>query len=560
MRKIIFAILILVLVPKILAQTNDVTDAVNVKVICKGNSETAAITEGLRSALTQTAGVFISSNTTIINDQMTNDQTTMINNGSIIGYKVIEKLVLDDQYTLTLDVAVSVNKLGSFVKNSGGETELQGGLFAANIKLNELNENAEKQSIKDLLEISNTLINKSFNYNIVNGEPTNVGGKWSVPLRINIIKNENWENFIKFFYGTLNQIGMIDSEIDKYIKLNLPIYVLGLFDNRNLTHSTPTILFKHQFDKLDYLKTIQKKQYQFDYYLFERVVNADKRLVYLSNDIKDALGAQSKFLSLQDAWGDHSTFEPYLGTVNRTGTYNKIVFRKKESFEMMMDFVVNLHQNIRNVEIDNGISKFNLKLENLGYTRDTRADNYQNLREISCFPISVFSPYKYAFFTGTSGDINLANNGGRQIEGLNNLNLERWPNYRFWNVGPQILKNKTWETRMIEQRRTDGGFQFGLFSDSLINNDPGVNGTEGRNYSKSYFDLVFGNFVLYHADIQKLQTLYVSGQGYEKVSHFPLQLSMVGDDKNVVFSFSVDNIVSTSDIAKVSKYKVDQPK
>lgn len=548
----------LVLMPKLIAQSANESDEVNVKVVCKGSSENAAITEGLRSALTQTSSVFISSNTTIINDQMTNDQTTMINNGSIIGYKIIEKLVLEDQYTLTLDVSVSVNKLGSFVKNSGGETELQGGLFAANIKLNELNENAEKQSISDLLEISNTIIKKSFNYNIVNGEPTNVDGKWSVPLRINIVKNENWENFVNFFYATLNQIGMIDTEVDKYVKLNLPIYVLGLFDNRNLTHSTPTIWFKNQSDKLDYLKTIQKNQYQFDYYLLERVINKDKRVRYLSNDVKDALSAQTKFLSLQGYNGDRSPFEPYLATVNKTGKYNKIVFRRKESFEMMMSFVVNLHQKIRDVEIDNGISKFNLKMKTQHYYSEGRTTDYQNLRDVSCFPISVFSPYKYAFFTGTSLDLEIANNGYRPIEGLYGLDLERWPNYRFWNVRPQILKNKIWETKMIEQRRIDGGYQLGLFSDSLTNNDPGVNGTEGRNYSKSYFDLVFGNFILYHSDVQKIQDLYINGQGYEKVSHFPLQLSMIGDDKNVVFSFFVDNILSTTDIAKVSKYKVGQ--
>ena len=81
--------------------------------------------------LFRSSSVFISSNVTVINDQMTNDQMTMINNGSISEYKIIEKIQTDGEYSLSLDVTVSVNKLGSFVTNSGGEAELLGGLFAA---------------------------------------------------------------------------------------------------------------------------------------------------------------------------------------------------------------------------------------------------------------------------------------------------------------------------------------------------------------------------------------------------------------------------------------------
>lgn len=184
MKKQILVAVLFVFTASLFSQTNGSLDTVKVKVVCSGETENQAITEGLRSALTQVSGVFISSNTSIIDDQIAKDQITMINIGSIIEYKILEKLESEKQFTLALEVGVSINKLGSFVTNSGGETELQGGLFAANIKLNELNEKAELQSMVDLLEICDSLVAKCFDYEIKNGEPKNENGLWAIPLTV----------------------------------------------------------------------------------------------------------------------------------------------------------------------------------------------------------------------------------------------------------------------------------------------------------------------------------------------------------------------------------------
>ncbi len=130
-------------------------DLVKVQVVASGKTESEAITEALRSALTQTSSVFISSNITLINDELEKDQIAMINNGSIAEYKIIDKTTKEDGTVfMTCNVTVSVNKLGSFVESSGGAIELKGGLFANNIKLMDLNKRAEEQSIQDLLSIS----------------------------------------------------------------------------------------------------------------------------------------------------------------------------------------------------------------------------------------------------------------------------------------------------------------------------------------------------------------------------------------------------------------------
>ena len=143
------------------------------------------------------------------------------------------------------------------------------------------------------------------------------------------------------------------------------------------------------------------------------------------------------------------------------------------------------------------------------------------------------------------------------------VDLESWMNYRRWRVTPQILRNKSWENKMIEQRKEGGGmnsngYTCGLFTDSLTNNDAGANGTEGRNYSKSYFDYVFGNFALYQLEIQKLRNNYSGGNGYSMIRHFPLQLTLIGNDNNTVFIIAANNILNTTDIANVKKYTVEK--
>ena len=151
------------------AQTNQEIDIVTINVVCSGKSQTEAISEGLRSALTQTSVVFISSNTTIVNDQMTKDEISMISNGSINKYTILEKYVDEKgEFKLNLEVSISLNKFETFVKSSGGETELKGGLFAANIKIIELNEKAEQKAISDLITISKEILSNSFDYTIVN--------------------------------------------------------------------------------------------------------------------------------------------------------------------------------------------------------------------------------------------------------------------------------------------------------------------------------------------------------------------------------------------------------
>lgn len=58
---------------------------------------------------------------------------------------------------MTLNATVSISKLTSFAQSKGVSIEINGGLFAANIIQQELNEKAELIALQNILNTSNEL-------------------------------------------------------------------------------------------------------------------------------------------------------------------------------------------------------------------------------------------------------------------------------------------------------------------------------------------------------------------------------------------------------------------
>ena len=77
-------------------------------------------------------------------------------------------------YSTSLKATVSLRGLQTYCENKGIEIEFKGQLFAANLKVQELNEAAEFQSIRHLIEMSNELLKKSIDYEIKISDPVAV--------------------------------------------------------------------------------------------------------------------------------------------------------------------------------------------------------------------------------------------------------------------------------------------------------------------------------------------------------------------------------------------------
>jgi hypothetical protein len=195
-----------------------------------GKTLEEAKSNALRSAIEQAFGAFISSKTEILNDNLVKDEIVSVANGNIQKFEIVSQVEIPNNgYAMTLNATVSISKLTSFAQSKGVSIEIKGGLFAANIIQQELNEKAELKAVQNIIEISEGILKKSFDYSIqTNGNPTLNNGKYDISLAVKIKLNSNFNLFIDYFQNSLLSLSMSKNEIDSYLKINKPYDVILL--------------------------------------------------------------------------------------------------------------------------------------------------------------------------------------------------------------------------------------------------------------------------------------------------------------------------------------------
>ena len=187
------------------SDTKTVKEQDDIELIVAGDGETKneATMNALRSALEQTYGTFVSSNTTILNDKLIKDEIVSISTGNIKEYHYLTENETNNKYYVTLKAVVSVGKLVQYVKSKGGETELAGATFAMNMKMKHLREENQKkaeQNYVSQLELMHEQLNL-FDYDIIVGEPKEQRSSYKyieVPFVIGCNVNDNYEKLVQF--------------------------------------------------------------------------------------------------------------------------------------------------------------------------------------------------------------------------------------------------------------------------------------------------------------------------------------------------------------------------
>ena len=163
-----------------------------------GKTKEIAIHIALRSAIEQAFGVFISSKTEVLNDELLTDQIISVSNGNIQHYDIISEMPIDNNtsFAVTVKSKVSISKLTSFIESKGIEVEFKGAVFAMNIKQQKLNEESELKAIKEMAVILKKIADRSFDFEVAAaGEPTlESKDDWNIPLIIKIKLNKNKES------------------------------------------------------------------------------------------------------------------------------------------------------------------------------------------------------------------------------------------------------------------------------------------------------------------------------------------------------------------------------
>jgi archaellum component FlaG (FlaF/FlaG flagellin family) len=184
----------------------------------------------LRSAIEQAFGAFISSKTEILNDNLVKDEIVSIASGNVQKYNVVSQIEIPNTgYAITLSATVSISKLTSFAESKGVVVEFKGGMFAANMKLQKINEESELIAIKKLTAVSFELLKKSFDYELVVSEPkavNNSNENYEISFDINTKENQNYDNFKNYFISTIQNIAINNEEYENLNKIGKKVKYL----------------------------------------------------------------------------------------------------------------------------------------------------------------------------------------------------------------------------------------------------------------------------------------------------------------------------------------------
>lgn len=134
MRKIVF--LIILFLPFFAgAQPSEVA----LIVTGEGATKEEATNNALRSAIEQAFGVFVSANTTFLNDEIVKEEIATIASGNIKSFKELSYLETDGGLrSITLQAIVAIDKLINYSKSHGSSAEFAGAVFGANMRMKEI--------------------------------------------------------------------------------------------------------------------------------------------------------------------------------------------------------------------------------------------------------------------------------------------------------------------------------------------------------------------------------------------------------------------------------------
>lgn len=206
------------------AKTDD--DAVVLVVSGDGYTKNEAINNALRNALEQTYGAFVSSNTTILNDELVRDEIVTLSSGTVKNYKEISSIRREDGvHFVTIEATISLSGLTQYAKSKGSSAELAGSLFARNMKLREINTANEREVLTTLINQVVYLAKDMYDKEITIGEPKYKDEfHYVIPIQVDFKPNNNTNTVLKLIYDTFASISLSEDEVLSYEQNNLPYY------------------------------------------------------------------------------------------------------------------------------------------------------------------------------------------------------------------------------------------------------------------------------------------------------------------------------------------------
>lgn len=189
-----------------------------ITVIGSGPTEEAATLQALRSAIEQTYGAFVSSNSTILNDELVKDEIVSISSGNVKKYEKLDVTPMPNgQVSVSLNATVSISNLISYAQ-SKGETSIQfsGNAMAANIKLMELRASSTTKALENLNQELSIIGQNMYDFGELKmtSQPTiNTScGLYKVRFNVCVYTNEAYYQCVNFLLSSLRALSMSSSD------------------------------------------------------------------------------------------------------------------------------------------------------------------------------------------------------------------------------------------------------------------------------------------------------------------------------------------------------------
>lgn len=230
------------------------SNIVEINTTGSGETKEEAVQNALLSALKQSFGVFISSNTEIINDVLTKDKISELSSGNILEYNILSETQNGNYYNTLVLSKISMNTLASYTKNKVDSNEILGDVFVSNFLVKELNKENELQSIINLIEYSKKVLPSSLDYYIESNDPVSsksVNYDFSIETKIGFNPNENYTIWKDHFNEIFENISLSEKEYLIYKRQKIQTYPVVLNSELYFLRNRESLvnLFKFSLDR-----------------------------------------------------------------------------------------------------------------------------------------------------------------------------------------------------------------------------------------------------------------------------------------------------------------------
>ena len=187
-----------------------------------GSSLQEATDNALRNAVGQAYGVYVSSDTTILNDNIVKDEIGTLSSGNILSYEVLAHTTTPQGlHMVTVKTTVSVTNLISFSKAKGSKVEFAGALFGANMRLIESAKKNEKIVINHFIKQGEIFLDNCGPFTtpkILESTPKKqyYGDFYDIDIKYCLIQTAAPAELFTMVYDFLSSIALTDAEDDMY--------------------------------------------------------------------------------------------------------------------------------------------------------------------------------------------------------------------------------------------------------------------------------------------------------------------------------------------------------